>query len=367
MSLLTRYIGRQLLFTALSVITVLTCVVWLAQSIKFVELVANKGVSLQHFLELIFFLLPNLIIIVIPIAVLTAVLFIYNKLITDHELIVLQSSGFSRWQLAKPALLVALFFTAIMYGFNLYVLPISSQNFRDLEHAIKNAKSIHVLRAGQFNSVGKYTVYLREKLSNNDFMGALIYDMKEPDNPVTHMAEYGTIMDDGDSSRLFLVNGNTQRKDPKTGKINVLYFDQYTLETAGSKKDRVRKIKPHELFLSELLEPDPEVIKGAKLNFYYSEAHQRIISPFYCVVFTIFALSMLILTPYNRRGRSKQVVAVALMSCAFYVISLVLLNMQKSLGLSVAILYTLVGAVILIGLYLFSDMRLFASGRGKAS
>ena len=364
MSLLTRYIGWQLLFTTLSVITVLTCIVWLAQSIKFVELVASKGVTIQLFLELIFFLLPNLIIVVIPIAVLTAVIFIYNKLITDHELIILQSSGFSRWQIAKPALLVALLFTGIMYAFNLYVVPVSSRNFKDLEHSIKEAKNINILRPGQFNSLGDYTVYLREKLPNNEFKGALIYDMKKPSAPVTHMAEFGKIVEDGNSSRLFLVNGNTQKRDPKTGEPSVLYFDQYTLEAKGKSKKK-RKIKPHELFIGELLHPADHITKDTKRLLYISEGHQRLISPLYCIVFTLLALCALILVPYSRRGRIKQIVGVAIGACIFYVLSLVLLNMRKHINISIIILYSCIGVMITTGLFLLSNFRFGKSGEAS--
>ncbi len=362
---LTLYIGRQVLFATLSVIAVLTCIVWLAQSLKFIELVARKGITIDVFVQMVFFLLPNLVVIVIPIAVLTAILFIYNKLINDHELLVMQSSGFSYWQLAKPGLLVAVLFTAVMYIFNLYVLPVSSQNFRELEWSLKQSKSINILQPGRFNVLGKYTIYIRKKYPNNEVKGVLIYDIHDPAKPVTHMAEYGVSIDEGDVSRLILFNGSTQEKDSSTGRPNILYFDQYTLETKGSQKSKKRKVKAQEFFLPGLLNPkNPKLKERIKLNM-IAEGHQRLISPLYCIVFSIIALIALMLFPYSRRGRQKQIISAAILVCAFYVMTLLLLNMLKSLTIALSALYGIVFLFIIVGLWILSPLGPFSGNRVK--
>src|SRR5580692_8090889 len=115
MNYLTRYIFGQLFFTVLVTALMLTCIMWLAQSLRYIDFVANKGAPVFLFCEMIFYLLPNLVVIVAPIAVLIGVLFVYNKLIADHELIVMQASGLGPWQLAKPAVLVAGLVTVFLY------------------------------------------------------------------------------------------------------------------------------------------------------------------------------------------------------------------------------------------------------------
>src|SRR5690348_14702855 len=107
MNILTRYIFRQLFFTVLVTTLMLTCIMWLAQSLRYIDFIANKGAPLLIFCEMVVCLLPNLLVIVAPIAVLIGILFVYNKLIADHELIVMQASGSGYWQLAKPAVLIS--------------------------------------------------------------------------------------------------------------------------------------------------------------------------------------------------------------------------------------------------------------------
>ena len=149
MKRLTRYIFSQLFFTVLAAIILLTCIMWLAQSLRYIDFIANKGVPILLFLEMILYLLPNLIVIVVPIAVLIGVLFIYNKLITDHELVVMQASGMSYWQLAKPVIAIGILFTFILYLFTFFFLPFSFRKYRDISLTLreKNAHQPYSSRA----------------------------------------------------------------------------------------------------------------------------------------------------------------------------------------------------------------------------
>ena len=174
MNRLDRYIFKQLFFISFSVAVVLTCIVWLAQSLRFVETVANKGVSASVFFQMIFFLLPNLIIIVLPVAILIAVLFVYNKLAADHELMVMQGSGVSAFQLMRPALYTALIFTTILYGLTLYVLPLSFSKFRDIEFTLRNESNASMLQPGEFNTFGQYTFFARNRTSNGVLQGLVV-------------------------------------------------------------------------------------------------------------------------------------------------------------------------------------------------
>ena len=58
----------------------------------------------------------------------------------------------------------------------------------------------------------------------------LINDERDPQQPVTILAERGAFADSGRRSRIIMVNGNRQRFDRTTGKLSVLTFDRYTLD-----------------------------------------------------------------------------------------------------------------------------------------
>src|SRR5215469_13168312 len=97
---LNRYILRQCFSVMIFVTGALTAAVWLAQSLKLVDLIVNRGLSAEVFLYLAILILPRFLDIVIPIGTFIAVLFVFNKLTTESELIVMRAAGMGPMTLA---------------------------------------------------------------------------------------------------------------------------------------------------------------------------------------------------------------------------------------------------------------------------
>ena len=97
MNLVDKYILRQLLNIFFSNTDSnnlpLFC---LAKSVQFIELMVGRGLPFYIFSKLIFLSLPQIIPILLPIIVSLAIFFVFSRMQTDKELIILQSSSFSR-------------------------------------------------------------------------------------------------------------------------------------------------------------------------------------------------------------------------------------------------------------------------------
>ena len=87
----TRYVLGQLLVGMILVTAGLTCVIWLSQSLKFVEMIVNRGLSVGTFIFMTGLLLPNFLLIILPIALFTVIVFTYSKLINDRELVIMRA------------------------------------------------------------------------------------------------------------------------------------------------------------------------------------------------------------------------------------------------------------------------------------
>ena len=117
------YFAKQLVLAFMVVVISLTCVVWLSQSLRFIDLIVNRGLPLPTFIYLTILLLPTWLSIVMPIAIFASSLYIYNRMLVDREIIVLVAAGLSPWRLSSPVLLVfinsynpMLFYDAIFYS-----------------------------------------------------------------------------------------------------------------------------------------------------------------------------------------------------------------------------------------------------------
>ena len=110
----------------------LTGVIWLMQSLRFVDLIINKGLSASYFAQLTLLVLPGVLNIILPIALSAAVLYVYNRLDSDSEIVVMRSAGLGNLPLARPALLLALGVTVVGYFLSLYFMPMGQRTFMDM-------------------------------------------------------------------------------------------------------------------------------------------------------------------------------------------------------------------------------------------
>src|SRR5271170_6166374 len=132
-----KYIARHLVHSTLLITFSLTSIVWLTQALRFIDFIVNQGVSIMIFLELTLLLIPSLLLMILPPALFCAVLFVYNKLKSDSELIVMQAAGLSRWRLAAPALEVAAGVALVTYMVAFYLQPASYGRFRDMQSFLR--------------------------------------------------------------------------------------------------------------------------------------------------------------------------------------------------------------------------------------
>ena len=301
----------RLLLTATAAITVgLTFAVWLTQSLRLIDFIVNKGLPLGAFFSFIMLLLPGFLGIVLPIAAFCAVLFVYNKLTTDSELVILRAAGMSQMQVARPALMLGVICCLIGYAISLYFLPVSFRNFKDLQNEIRNNYSTVLLQEGTFNSVSRsITVYVRERSAGGELRGILVYDKTDPDNPVTMMAETGALVQGEHGPAVVMINGNRQEMTNDGASFSYLQFERYTIELSSFTEEMpLRWREPKERYLHELLNPSQHPMDQDLKNELIAEGHQRLIAPLYNITFIVIALAFLLSGEFNRRGQLYRVI-----------------------------------------------------------
>src|SRR5882672_9716016 len=150
---LTRYILRQSLGTTLFVTTALSAAIWLTQSLRLVDLIVNRGLSAELFFYLGILILPRFIDIVLPIGIFIAVLFTYNKLTAESEIVVMRAAGMSQFGLAKPGFILGGIGVVILLSLSAYFMPTANRAFKDLQFEIRNKFVSAVLQEGTFTTI----------------------------------------------------------------------------------------------------------------------------------------------------------------------------------------------------------------------
>ena len=185
MNRINKYLIQQLVGATLLVAFVMTGVIWLFIAVRAVEHIVNRGVSVKIFMYLSMLQIPNFIVHIIPFSIFIATLFVYSRLNSDRELVVLRAAGMSPFSLAKPAILVACFATLIGYSLTLYGTPKSYQSFRNLQWDIRYNYAHVLLKEGVFNTISdSITVFIRERSGESELRGILYHDTRNKDKPV---------------------------------------------------------------------------------------------------------------------------------------------------------------------------------------
>src|SRR5580693_2355334 len=209
-----RYVFRQLLFALIAVTGGLTALVWLIQSLRFVELVVNHGLSLVAFVELTGLLIPSFVAVMLPITTFVVVQFVYQRLAGDRELTVMRAAGLSPFALSRPALAVALVAMACSFALNLWWVPESLSAFRQFQWEIRNRMAAFLLQEGVFTQISDdLTVYVRSRDPDGTLHGILVDDGRDKAAHATILAESGRLTEGPNGPRVLLINGSRQEID----------------------------------------------------------------------------------------------------------------------------------------------------------
>lgn len=315
---LSRYIFFQTLGPLAVATVVLTGIIWLTQALRMLDVMITQGQTLVTFFQLTALALPSTLIIVLPISLFCALLYTLHKLITDSEIVVMFSAGVSLWSIALPIITIAIGVSLIVLSFSIYIAPAGLRELKTRIFDIRTDVASSMIREGTFtNPSAGLTVYVRDRAPDGTTYGILVHDSRNPAEPITYMAETGSLVSGPRGPLLVMFNGNIQRVsrdgDQEAGAATLLYFDKYTFDLSPYMRDHpTLAYEGRERYFSELVNPGPDDQFGQlnrdKLR---AEAHERIAEGIFPTALALIALAALLPAPFNRRGYAMRMATAA--------------------------------------------------------
>jgi lipopolysaccharide export system permease protein len=365
---ITRYIARQLLIGTALVSAVLVFIVWLTQSLRFLQFVMNKGLPLVTWLKLTSYMLPGFFTLILPVAFFFVVLFVYNKLAMDKELVVVQSAGVSRLGVAQAATYTALVLTVIGLILSSLVVPATVRGFKELQWLIRTDVSQVLLREGAFNALGDgLTVYVRERAANGELLDLMVNDARDPNKPVTLLASRGALREtENETRKVMLFKGSRQER---TGdqQLSILYFDTYALDLgklgviAGERKPDNRERWTWDL----LSAGETDGFTADAVNRMRAEAHQRLTAPLSILGYALLAAAWLLSGSFDRRGQWSRIGGAVLSVVVLQAAALGAMNVTAKSAALAPLMYLVATLPIAVSLYVLARGTLaFATLRG---
>src|SRR5262249_6464620 len=296
MSSIDRYIFRST-FGAFALIAVsLTLLIWVTQALREIDLMTNQGQAILVFVGMTGLLIPVLVLIIAPIALMVAVTYTLNKLNADSEMVVMSAAGISPWRLFAPFVLVALVVSLMVAVIGAYLGPKGLRELRTWAAQLRADLVSTIIKPGRFTTIERgLTFHIRERRPNGQLIGILIDDRRDPKERATFLAERGEILENDSGTFLVLESGSVQRRDEERRDPTIVLFDRYAFDMSRfSGGADGRSLSPRERYLWELMAPDPnDTAFKAQPGAFRAELHDRLAAPFYPLAFAVLAYAFL--------------------------------------------------------------------------
>lgn len=310
MSRYDRYVLSQFLLFFGFFALILVAVFWINRAVVLFDRLIGDGQSAMVFLEFTALTLPNLIRMVLPMAAFAASVFVTNRLNSDSELIVMQATGSSPWQLARPALAFGIVTALMMSALTHVLLPASINQLAVREVEVARNVTARLLSEGSFlHPASGVTFYIREIDPDGTLNDVFLSDRRDPKQVVTYTGARAFLVRDRDQSNLIMVDGLAQRFDTQGNTLSTTVFADFSYDISSlinKQNESTRNIRA--IPTLELITNKPMIIEteGYTAGQLTEELHLRFARALVCIAVTMVGFSTLLLGGFSRFGVWRQ-------------------------------------------------------------
>lgn len=293
MRLIERYIFSRAFKIAAASLLAALAMAWTTQVLARINLVTDSGQTAGTFLELATMLLPAVIPVVMPFAIVIGITQVLSTMNQDSELAVIAAAGSPRSTLIKPMMLLAVMGSIIAFFVHNVVEPAARYRVREILATAHADLLSSAIQEGNFQKIADgLFVQVAQRLPDGRLGGIFVADSRQQGVDLNYYSKLGEIVSVEDQRILYMTEGEVHRKSPG-GDVSVIRFASYALDLSefapGSKEIF---LFPKDQTLAYLLNPDPDdsYLKKHPLVF-RAEIHRRFTEWSFSIVFALIALA----------------------------------------------------------------------------
>lgn len=307
-----RYIFRATFGAFLVVLVSVTALMWITQALRNFDLMTNQGQSILVFVGITGLIIPMLMAIIAPIALMIAVAYVLNKLSNDSELIVMNAAGMSPWHVFTPFLALGILVSLFVAWISFYLSPMCLQELRRWATQVRAEIVTSNVQPGRFIVVdGRLTLHVRGRQPNGQLLGIMVDDQRDPKERGTIFAERGDLLNNERGIFLLLSNGAVHRHEAGKRDPVIVRFKDYAFDLSRlSPSAGPITYAVHERSIGDLLNPrpdDPTFLRQP--GQFRAELHNRVTTPLYPLAFLLLTFAFLGAPRTTRQSRSLSLMA----------------------------------------------------------
>ena len=306
--------------------SVLIGILWLVQSLPRLDDIISNGQSGEIFITVALLMLPQVMLLVIPLAAFAATLYSINQLFLDAEFIILMSVGRSNISISKAIFLFGAFVAILMYLLSLYFVPISQKKLRAIMFEVRQNLTSQIIKQGRFfHPSDSVSIYIRESNKNGEMRGIFLTDARDLNSNLTYSAREAVLNETDNGLLLIMQDGLLQIANNKKNQLTTISFDRLALSlNEFFPKGVPTYLVPKEVFPLKILYDFQSIKKVDQSNEsdYVAEAHLKLATPLTPIALTLLALTSFLITGYKRKGFALPIYAGILIGLTMQAITL---------------------------------------------
>lgn len=312
MTRLDRYILRQLIVAFGFFTLVFTGVVWLTQAVRLIDTVVASGQGAAILLEFSALVLPQVLVIVLPLSGMGAALYTLNRLYSESELVVMMTAGLGPAQLLRPVAIFGTLVAACMAVVVLVLVPRGGAALAERTREIRSDLAGALIVERQFlHPIKGLTLFISDTDRSGEMSGVFVHDQRDPAQPITYSAESALLLRDGDEARLVMRDGVALGLSEGGAQLNAVDYEQFVFDLSELiEEEDARAPRPSEYPVRLLLNPTPEMLARGDFQrgHYVAEAHYKLTLPLLALLYPAIALVTLLAGGYRRSGFGRRVI-----------------------------------------------------------
>lgn len=310
---LDRYILRQLVVAFGFFVLVFTGVVWLTQAVRLIDTVVASGQGAAILLEFSALVLPQVLVIVLPLSGMGAALYTLNRLYSESELVVMMTAGLGPVALLRPVATFGALVAGLMAVVVMVLVPRGGAALAERTQEIRSDLASALIVERQFiHPMKGLTLFISDaSRGSGEMSGVFLHDQRDTARPVTYSAQRALLLRDGDEARLVMREGVALAPSEDGTQLNSVDYDQFVFDLSEMiRSDDDRAPRPSEYTVGQLLNPTPEMLERNKqrLGPYIAEAHYKLTLPMLAFLYPSIALVTLLAGGFRRAGFGRRVI-----------------------------------------------------------
>ncbi len=323
MNTVSAYVFRQALGPLLAILGALAAIAILTQGLNQLDIIITNRSAGFAFAWVTILALPQLISLILPMAVFIAVVYALNRMQSESEVAVLYGAGVSRQRIARPIMQLATLAALLHLAINVVIQPAAFEERREVFYALRTDIASSLIEEGSFTFPAEgLTLYARQRGGGGELRDLLINDGR-PELPITYTARAGAIVTIDGRPAIVMRDGQVQRQT-EDGAVDVLDFDRYVLQMGEELQEpEVFFLKASDRTLYQLFFPDLTAHYDQRnVDQFLAEAHARLSAPLLNLALAMIALAGVLVGDFSRRGYGRRIMIAAILALLVRVVAL---------------------------------------------